>query len=141
MKTKAQDRIRLPDGREMTAAAALDAGLLKLVESRYYDPPRYFLRSVGDEVSWEIGKTFYQSRTGGKLPFKGAKSRTVIMARKRTRKSPEQCGAELDAALRAWGAAIDRADFDTAKVQLRRINTLQRSAACRRWAASVKFPR
>lgn len=76
----------------MTAAAALDAGLLKLVESRYYDPPRYFLHSVGDEVSWEIGKTFYQSRTGGKLPFKGTER--IMATSKRSHKLPVKYGAD-----------------------------------------------
>jgi hypothetical protein len=67
MKSKTKDRIRLPDGRIMTLGEALDAGLIELIQSTYYDPPRYFARA--DDVSWEIGKTLYLSRTGGNLPF------------------------------------------------------------------------
>lgn len=51
----------------MTLGEALDAGLLRVLESSYYDPPRYFARE-GD-LSWEIGKTLYLSRTGA-TPFK-----------------------------------------------------------------------
>lgn len=69
-KTKASDRIRLPDGTEMTLGEAFDAGLVTPTCSDYYDPPRYFARSKDGTVSWEIGKTFYLSRTGGVLPFK-----------------------------------------------------------------------
>lgn len=66
MKTKAKDGIRLPDGRIMALGEAIDAGLVKLIRSTYYDPPRYFARA-GD-MSWEIGKTLFISRTGG-APF------------------------------------------------------------------------
>ena len=65
-KAKAKDRIQLPDGLIMTLREAHKAGLLKLVESDYYDPPRYFARTLGDDaVAWEIGKTLYLSWTGG----------------------------------------------------------------------------
>lgn len=70
MKTKAKDSIRLPDGSIMTLGEALDANLVELIESTYHDPPRYFARDRAGEVSWEVGKTLYLSRTGGNLPFK-----------------------------------------------------------------------
>lgn len=70
MKTKAKDRIRLSDGTIGTVQEALDAGLLVLVEDKYYDPPRYFVRERSGDLSWEIGKTFYLSRTGQALPFR-----------------------------------------------------------------------
>jgi len=68
MKTKSKDMLRLPDGRAMTLGEALDSGIARVIESRYYDPPRYFAR-VGD-VSWEIGKTLYESRVGKLIAFK-----------------------------------------------------------------------
>lgn len=74
MKTKSKDRIKLPDGSVTTLGEALDAGVLVVLESRYYDPPRYFARTrdefFGGEnaVSWEIGKTLFLSRTGQR-PF------------------------------------------------------------------------
>lgn len=75
-KTKASDRIRLPDGTEMTLGEAFDAGLVTPTCSDYYDPPRYFARSKDGTVSWEIGKTFYLSRTGGVLLFKKSMNET-----------------------------------------------------------------
>ena len=69
MKTKAKDRIQLPDGAIMTLGEALDAGLVKLGENISYDPPRYFARTLDDNWSWEVGKTLFLSRTGAKLPF------------------------------------------------------------------------
>ena len=48
----------------MTLGEALDTGEVFLKEERYYDPPKYFAVSKGHEVSWEIGKTFYESRAG-----------------------------------------------------------------------------
>lgn len=68
MKTKAKDLIRFPDGSTKTLGEALDSGEVKLIESKYYDPPKYFA-SAGD-VSWEVGKTLWLSRTGRQLPFK-----------------------------------------------------------------------
>lgn len=62
-KTKAKDMIRLPDGRTMTLGDALDSGIAYVTESTYYDPPRYFAR-VGTDVSWEINKTLFHSRSG-----------------------------------------------------------------------------
>lgn len=70
-KTKSADSIRFPDGTTMTLGEAFDAGLVVPIESSYYDPPRYFARAKDGDVSWEIGKTLYLSRTGGALPFKG----------------------------------------------------------------------
>lgn len=67
MKTKSKDKIRLPDGSILMLREAHDGGLLRLVKSDYYDPPRYFAR-FGD-VSWEIGKTLYLSWIGAALPF------------------------------------------------------------------------
>ena len=62
MKVKARDRIRLPDGQEMTLGEAMDAGLVALRESN----KKYFAvaRSIDGPVSWEIGKTLYLSRMG-----------------------------------------------------------------------------
>ena len=73
-KTKASDRIRLPDGRELTLGEAIDTGAVTLNEQRYYDPPRYFAR-YKDEVSWEINKTLWAARCGQPLPFVKCKIR------------------------------------------------------------------
>jgi hypothetical protein len=62
MKTRARDRIRFPNGAEMTLGQAMDAGLLRVHKSEYYDPPRYF--ATNGEVSWEIRETLYRSRLG-----------------------------------------------------------------------------
>lgn len=67
MKTKSKDRIRLRDGKTMTLGEALDEGVLTVKESRYYDPPRFF--ATDGEESWEIGETFYRSRSGKPLRF------------------------------------------------------------------------
>ena len=67
MKTKAKDNVRLADGRVLTLGEAFDLGLVRPVMSTYYDPPRYFAREVNADVSWEIGRAFYESRTGVKI--------------------------------------------------------------------------
>lgn len=64
MKTRAKDRIRLPDGNQLTLGEALDRGLVVLIESRYYDPPRYFATDLERSVSWEVNQTLYNSRLG-----------------------------------------------------------------------------
>lgn len=69
MKTKAKDRISMPSGETMTLAEAMDAGRVVLIESTYYDPPRYFARAKNEGISWEIGKTLFLSRKGEKHPF------------------------------------------------------------------------
>lgn len=51
----------------MTLGEVLDLGIGEVIESKYYDPPRYFVRV--DDVSWEIGKTLYESRTGNLSKF------------------------------------------------------------------------
>ena len=76
MKTKAKARIRLPDGTVMTLGEAIDAGMVQLIESAYYDPPRYFARA--DDTSWEIGKTLYLARSDGKLPFCRPRPRDLV---------------------------------------------------------------
>jgi hypothetical protein len=70
MKTKAKDRIRLSNGDATTLGEALDAGRLKLIEQRYYDPPRFFARETFGDHCWEVRETLYRSRTGKALPFK-----------------------------------------------------------------------
>lgn len=67
MKHKAKDQILFRDGRTMTLAEALNKKILHVKEERYYDPPRYF--ATDGKESWEIGKTFYLSRSGKTLPF------------------------------------------------------------------------
>lgn len=64
MKTKSKDMIKLSDGQIMTLGEAFDRGLVRPIESTYYLPTRYFAREIDANVSWEIGKTFYESRIG-----------------------------------------------------------------------------
>lgn len=52
----------------MTLSEALDSGIAHVVESTYYDPPRYFARV--EDVSWEIGRTLFESRSGRPLSLR-----------------------------------------------------------------------
>jgi len=71
MKVRAQDRIRLPSGEEMTLADAIDRGLVTLESTerwtRKTDMPRairtYVARTLDGTHYWDIGKTLYESRT------------------------------------------------------------------------------
>jgi len=76
--TRAKDRIRLPDGREMTLGEALDAGLVwvdrKTTPHRKLENPngsprmitRYMARSLDGSVFWTIGQKLWESRTRSK---------------------------------------------------------------------------
>ncbi len=68
-KTRASDMIRLPDGDEMTLGSALGAGrvCLRTSEVRGRNSTiriAYFARDASNAVSWEIGRTLYESRMG-----------------------------------------------------------------------------
>ncbi len=72
---KGKEKIRLSSGEEMTLSDALDRNLVFLRTTEGYGrnstvTVRYFAREVTGELSWEVGKTLYESRGGIPLKFR-----------------------------------------------------------------------